>query len=415
MFEKFTTMGGPTSLRFVGLISNFFFTVPDAQGRLRYSMVMTFAGIHNDRSRAMWYFMCVFAAIGVIVPTCNGHGRLIEPPSRASAWRYGFSTPPDYNDHELYCGGFTRQWKRNGGKCGECGDAWDMPEPRPHEHGGQWGQGVIVRRYAPGSEMTIRVELTASHMGYFEFRLCPEAKAKQDCLDRNVLPILTGSPAQPSPGDLDTRFYPRNGSRIYEIKAQLPEMTCNQCVLQWRYVAGNNWGICPDGNGAVGCGEQEEFRSCADISLGEGKQTPMRPVRPSIRPTHRPSVTESTATQSTPHDTSEPFNYVPLLVVLIIILMALALFVLLWHMNRRNSPIIAKCRDYFAQRLCKKNSPIVTPSKTTALPAIISYPIGSSLKTSQESQMSRDSMPAPVPPPRTKRNRTLSLGESSAA
>lgn len=45
-------------------------------------------------------------------------------------YRYGFSTPPNYNDHELYCGGFTRQWQKNGGKCGICGDAWDMPVVR---------------------------------------------------------------------------------------------------------------------------------------------------------------------------------------------------------------------------------------------------------------------------------------------
>lgn len=100
-----------------------------------------------------------------LVALCNGHGRLIEPPSRASAWRYGFSTPPNYNDHELYCGGFNRQWQKNDGKCGECGDAFDVPKPRPHEYGGKWGQGVIVRRYKPGSVITLRVELTASHMG----------------------------------------------------------------------------------------------------------------------------------------------------------------------------------------------------------------------------------------------------------
>lgn len=103
--------------------------------------------------------------ICTLCTNCNGHGRLIEPPSRASAWRYGFPTPPDYNDHELYCGGFTRQWKTNGGKCGECGDAWDLPQPRPHEYGGKWGQGIIVRKYNPNAEITIRVELTASHMG----------------------------------------------------------------------------------------------------------------------------------------------------------------------------------------------------------------------------------------------------------
>ena len=41
--------------------------------------------------------------------------------------RYGFDTPPNYNDHELYCGGFSRQWRTNGGKCGICGDPWDSP------------------------------------------------------------------------------------------------------------------------------------------------------------------------------------------------------------------------------------------------------------------------------------------------
>lgn len=69
-----------------------------------------------------WQFVAlIFVGHALIV--CNGHGRLIEPPSRSSAFRYGFATPPNYNDHELYCGGFARQ-QRNGGKCGECGDAW---------------------------------------------------------------------------------------------------------------------------------------------------------------------------------------------------------------------------------------------------------------------------------------------------
>ncbi|KAH8362266.1 hypothetical protein KR084_005147, partial [Drosophila pseudotakahashii] len=236
-----------------------------------------------------------FFATSFFLMTCNGHGRLIEPPSRASAWRFGFQTPPDYNDHELYCGGFTRQWKRNGGKCGECGDAWDVPEPRPHEYGGHWGNGLIVRSYAPGSKMTIRIELTASHMGYFEFRICPNQIAKQFCLDQNVLLILGGSPSQPIPSDLNIRFYPRNGSRIYEIQARLPDFTCEQCVLQWRYVAGNNWGMCSDGNGAVGCGPQEEFRSCSDIALtteGRALISHSRPLNP--RPTQPNRMTTST-------------------------------------------------------------------------------------------------------------------------
>ena len=98
-----------------------------------------------------------------------------------------------------------------------------MPLPRPHEFGGKYGQAVTVRKYNPGTVMTIRVELTASHMGYFEFRLCDDVDAKQKCLDKNILKIASGSPFITFPNDLSTRFYPRNGSRIYEIRAQLPK------------------------------------------------------------------------------------------------------------------------------------------------------------------------------------------------
>lgn len=30
---------------------------------------------------------------------------------------------------------------------------------------------------------------------------------------------------------------------------------------------GNNWGVCPDGYGGLGCGKQEEYYNCADISI----------------------------------------------------------------------------------------------------------------------------------------------------
>jgi len=35
----------------------------------------------------------------LVIKRVSAHGRLIEPPSRASMWRYGFDTPHDYNDH----------------------------------------------------------------------------------------------------------------------------------------------------------------------------------------------------------------------------------------------------------------------------------------------------------------------------
>ena len=60
--------------------------------------------------------------------------------------------------------------------------------------------------------------------------------------------------------------------RTYNIELQLPnDLTCDQCILQWTYEAGNSWGTDPDGTQCVGCGPQEHFRACADIKISSGK------------------------------------------------------------------------------------------------------------------------------------------------
>ena len=41
-----------------------------------------------------------------ITPSVQAHGRLREPPSRSSMWRNGYPTPVNYNDNQLFCGGF---------------------------------------------------------------------------------------------------------------------------------------------------------------------------------------------------------------------------------------------------------------------------------------------------------------------
>merc|ERR1712106_213817 len=54
----------------------------------------------------------------------------------------------------------------------------------------------------------------------------------------------------------------------FSYKVKLPsDVTCDRCVLQWTYKAGNTWGYCPDGTADVGCGPQEWFRNCGDISI----------------------------------------------------------------------------------------------------------------------------------------------------
>lgn len=200
--------------------------------------------------------------LALVVGACWGHGRLVDPPSRASAWRFGYDTPIDYNDNEGFCGGFNHQYQNQGGRCGICGDAWDE-DPRPHEAGGKYATGTIVRTYTEGQTITVRVDITSNHRGHFEFRICPNnnpsVEASQTCLNNHPLFKADGS-------GFEHKISTHNGEHAVRLK--LPRgLTCTQCVMQWRYVAGNNWGYCEDGSGAVGCGPQEEFRACADVAV----------------------------------------------------------------------------------------------------------------------------------------------------
>ena len=119
------------------------------------------------------------------------------------------------------------------GNCGVCGDPWQGP--RENEAGGKYARGVITRRYQPGDVITVSVDLTASHRGWFEFRLCPmndpRKPATHECLDRHVLPLanLPGTKypiVQETPG-------------VIKVELKLPgALECAQCVFQWKYNAG---------------------------------------------------------------------------------------------------------------------------------------------------------------------------------
>jgi hypothetical protein len=87
------------------------------------------------------------------------------------------------------------------------------------------------------------------------------------------------------------------------------DLECQHCVLQWKYIAGNNWGICADGNGAVGCGDQEEFRACADVAIGKGEASAIPTIKPPTRkpatdkwPTDEPNVEENEIDHDHDHD-----------------------------------------------------------------------------------------------------------------
>ncbi|XP_045212254.2 uncharacterized protein LOC123563489 isoform X2 [Mercenaria mercenaria] len=212
----------------------------------------------------MWYqFLAVLPLCWL--PGISGHGRLIDPPSRSSMWRYGFKNPPNYDDNQLYCGGVQVQYELNGGKCGVCGDPWNGP--RPNEPPGKYANGIIVRKYSPGEVITVVIELTANHKGWMEFKICPNddplKTVTQECLDRYVLPLAeTRSRKYHVPN--------KNGYQKLRIKLKLPQnVKCKACLFQWMYNAGNSWGTDKvTGRGCVGCGNQEQFYGCADIAIG---------------------------------------------------------------------------------------------------------------------------------------------------
>jgi hypothetical protein len=112
--------------------------------------------------------------------------------------------------------------------------------------GGKYGNNIIVRRYRSGAIIPVKIELTANHRGYFEFRTCSMENngqdVTQDCLNQYLLKNANGT----------ARYYPEEVNKIFISYYKLPVgLTCKQCVFQWRYISGNNWGDCGNGTGNV--------------------------------------------------------------------------------------------------------------------------------------------------------------------
>ncbi|KAK6962183.1 cell wall integrity and stress response component 4, partial [Biomphalaria glabrata] len=148
-----------------------------------------------------------------------------------------------------------------GYKCGVCGDPYDGE--KTNEEGGMYATGQISRTYEMGQLITIQVEITSNHLGYCEFKLCPKTsrtdRTTQDCLDRYPLALADGS---------GYKYKLSRESKLYSVDVFLPAgLTCDFCVLQWRYHTGNSWGEDPNGVQCVGCGPQEEFYGCADVRI----------------------------------------------------------------------------------------------------------------------------------------------------
>lgn len=211
---------------------------------------------------SLTFILILSCILSISVDRIDGHGMMMDPVSRSSAWRMGFPVAVNYNDNELYCGGYFVQVDQNGGKCGECGDDYAQPRPRPNENGGIYGLGVIVKRYQPGEVIKAKVQLTANHLGSFTFHLCQLMNEHhvetEECFQKHPLQLTDGSYEAVVP----------HSQAKFEIPIRLPQnFSCEHCVLRWNYKTGNSWGICDDGSTGLGCGPQETFRNCADVSI----------------------------------------------------------------------------------------------------------------------------------------------------
>ncbi|KAK6184664.1 hypothetical protein SNE40_007093 [Patella caerulea] len=188
---------------------------------------------------------------------------MIEPLQRSSLWRRGEpGSARNIQDGDLNCGGFERQWIQNDGCCGVCGDPCDGV--RENEFGGRYAQNIIASKYFQGATIPVTIVRTNQQsLGYFEFRICepPENQAvTQECLNRNLLQIQES--------DFATQFYPGSGGQTFQLNVKLPpDLFCTRCILQFKYNTGYRSPEASSGCDCLGCGQQEQFFNCADVSI----------------------------------------------------------------------------------------------------------------------------------------------------
>jgi hypothetical protein len=172
----------------------------------------------------------IILALILLFSQVNGHARLLGPAARSSAWRFSPKFPIEYTDNQMNCGGFWKQWSApNLGRCSICGEDWSLPAPRLYDLGGPRYVGALVGTYTAGQIMQATVEVTANHLGYFEFRMCnldltPGQDATQDCLDKNLLFDVFGNSRQ---------MVTANNIGILNYQLMVPKgLTCAHCVFQ---------------------------------------------------------------------------------------------------------------------------------------------------------------------------------------
>lgn len=118
-----------------------------------------------------------------------------------------------------------------------------------------------------GQRVTVEIELTTNHQGNMILKLCPindkNKVTTDECFDKYPLYLAHDNSSY-------TYTIPEDTPKVAVIKYDIvlpPGVICQQCVVQWSYYTGNTWGKCDNGTEGMGCGPQETFRNCADITI----------------------------------------------------------------------------------------------------------------------------------------------------
>ena len=126
-----------------------------------------------------------------------------------------------------------------------------------------------------------------NHGGFFEFRLCADKKnanelSTDECFNKNLLEFEDGT----------TRYIlgssPGSSIGPVNFRLRLPVgVSCQYCVLQWWWKTASNNNGCGSN---VGCGNQEQYKNCADIVITSNGDSNFTTKTPSTTTTASTSV-----------------------------------------------------------------------------------------------------------------------------
>jgi len=147
--------------------------------------------------------------------------------------------------------------------CGVCGNTGsECPS-------GEYCKKVITRHYKAGQTINATIHFSGNHGGLISYRLCPvtddSKEVTWDCLLKHDLTIVEAGGKtvwqEPWPDSVH-----HDGDVTVHVK--LPEgVTCERCVFQWHWSGANYMGTCANGTTGMGCGPQQTYIACADISI----------------------------------------------------------------------------------------------------------------------------------------------------